>query len=254
MWVIGNWKMYKTQMQATEYLKALQEELLKLDVNLADEKRVGLAVPFTSLSACQDFKGEMAIGAQNMHDANEGAFTGEIGSEMLEESGASFVLLGHSERRQLFKEDDAFIAKKVARAFCHSTLDVILCIGEDLENKKAGETCQILESQLKSALQNIEGSKISRLKIAYEPVWAVGSNLPAEREDLTCTFEEIRRILNELFPKEGKSVELLYGGAVDLKTAPSLAKTKELSGFLVGRASLDPKVFADLIKASFTSL
>lgn len=166
-YVVGNWKMYKTAREATDYLEALLPQIEGFSGHLY------LAVPFTSIAtAAQYAKGTpVAIGAQNMNDAREGAFTGEIAGLMLKEAGASFVLLGHSERRHVFGESNAFIQRKVLRAL-QDDIQPILCVGETLKEREAGKTEKVLKEQLFSALEEVPKEDAGKLIIAYEPVWA----------------------------------------------------------------------------------
>lgn len=241
--VIGNWKMYKTARQATDYIEAL--------LPLIDETKVNvyLAVPYTSIHPASQYAKEtpVIVGAQNMNDAREGAFTGEIAGLMLKEAGAAFVLLGHSERRTIFKEDDALIHKKVVRAL-QDDIQPILCIGETAAHHGKGKTQEVLQEQLFTALKEIPKEEASKLIVAYEPVWAIGSGKTPTADQIQETHAYIRDLLCELFGKKiGGGIAILYGGSVKPENVFEIGDEKDVDGVLVGGASLDPKTFASII-------
>lgn len=241
--VVGNWKMYKTARQATDYIETLLPLIEDAEVN------VYLAVPYTSIhSAAQYAKGsKVVIGAQNMNDVREGAFTGEIASLMLKEAGAAFVLLGHSERRLVFKEDDLLIHKKVLRALADD-MRPILCIGESLAHHKKGESQDVLYEQIQSALKGIPKEEAAHLIVAYEPIWAIGSGKTPESEQIQEVHGFIRETLSELFGKKiVETIPILYGGSVQPENVFEIAKGKNVDGVLVGGASLDPQKFSKII-------
>ncbi|MBS0620441.1 MAG: triose-phosphate isomerase [Verrucomicrobia bacterium] len=241
--IAGNWKMYKSAEEAALYIAALKAESLKT------ERRILLAVPFTAIDrAAQAARGTpFSIGAQNMHDAIEGAFTGEISASMLLASGAEFVLLGHSERRQHFLETNSFIQRKLLRALS-TPLTPILCIGETLPERERGDHEKVLILQLEECLQGVENKAAERLLIAYEPVWAIGTGKTATPEIAGETHQMIRNWLLKRFGKESaQKISLLYGGSVKPESIASLMAEPDIDGVLVGGASLDPKVFTQLI-------
>ena len=243
LYVVANWKMYKTARQATDYIEALIPQVEGSQVNIY------LAVPFTSIASAAQYAKEtgVVIGAQNMNDAREGAFTGEIAGLMLKEAGAAFVLLGHSERRTVFGEDDAFIHNKVLRAL-QDDIQPILCIGESADHHKRGDTEEVLKSQILSAFDGIPAEDASKLILAYEPVWAIGSGKTPTPLQIQKTHAFCRKCLVEVFGKKaGGAIPILYGGSVRPDNASEIAAEKEVDGVLVGGASLDPKVLADLI-------
>ncbi|MBU6384250.1 MAG: triose-phosphate isomerase [Verrucomicrobia bacterium] len=242
--VIGNWKMYKTSRQATDYIEALLPLIENTKVN------VYLAVPYTSIHSAAQVAKEtpLQIGAQNMNDAREGAFTGEIAGLMLKEAGASFVLLGHSERRHVFKEGDELIHKKVIRAL-QDDIQPVLCIGETLAHHGKGKTQEVIQEQLSTALQGIPKEEASKVVIAYEPVWAIGSGQTPTVEQIQKTHAFIRAVLGELFGERvGKKIPILYGGSVKPENVFEIASAKDVNGVLVGGASLDPQTFASIIQ------
>lgn len=242
--VIGNWKMYKTARQATDYIEAL------LPLIEGVEENIYLAVPFTSIHPTVQYAKETSIiiGAQNMNDARDGAFTGEIAGLMLKEAGAAFVLLGHSERRAVFKEDNAFIHKKVIRAF-QDDIQPVLCIGESADHHGKGKTQEVLQEQLFSALRGVPKEEASKLIVAYEPVWAIGSGKIPTFKQIQETHAFIRDLLSELFDKKiAKGIPILYGGSVKPENVFEIGNEKDVDGVLVGGASLDPKTFASIIR------
>lgn len=241
-YIVGNWKMHKGAKEARLYI----EELLPLVEGLS--AHLFLAVPFTAIASCVEAssQGKIEIGAQNMHDAKEGAFTGEIAASMLKEEKASFVILGHSERRRLFQESLEMVHKKVLAAF-REGLRPILCIGETLEEKEAQETKKVLRDQLFSALEGISLEMAKDLIIAYEPVWAIGTGKSATQETVREVHEFLYLLLKERFGEEvAHLIPLLYGGSVNLENVEALSQEEKIDGFLIGGASLNPKNFASI--------
>ncbi|MBN1914536.1 MAG: triose-phosphate isomerase [Parachlamydiales bacterium] len=242
--IVGNWKMYKTEQETVEFLQTLAPLVAAVNA------RVYLAVPFTSIPTAVKVteKTNIVIGAQNMNDATKGAFTGEIAGIMLKASGAEFVILGHSERRELFKEDDDFINRKVIRAL-KDDLQPILCIGETLDERELGKTEEVLARQLQKGLKKVSMEDVEKIIIAYEPVWAIGTGKTATPELAQEAHRFIRQTLGTLFSGKESKISLLYGGSVKPDNAALLLSQKDINGALVGGASLDPKSFADIINA-----
>ena len=240
VYVVGNWKMHKTAREGTDYIEKLLPKLEGISANIY------LAVPFTSIAQAASFAKQtrLVIGAQNMHDAREGAFTGEIAGLMLKEAGAAFVILGHSERRRLFHETDAMIHRKVVRAL-QDDIQPILCVGETLEERNAGRAEQVLQTQIRSALEGISAEDAARMIIAYEPVWAIGTGKAATADMAEEAHAFCRHALSDLLGKRGaEALSILYGGSVNKETAFPIVKHKNIDGFLVGGASLDADTFA----------
>ncbi|MES2121397.1 MAG: triose-phosphate isomerase [Chlamydiota bacterium] len=241
--IAGNWKMYKTSAEARAYIETLNSLIASTD------RLIYLAVPFTALEAASDASqgSKITIGAQNMHDQAEGAFTGEISAAMLKSSGAGFVLLGHSERRNIFLETDVFIHRKLQRALSEG-IQPILCIGEMLEQRERGDHESVLEMQLTEGLGEITGEQMKQVIIAYEPVWAIGTGKTATAEIAQATHHFIRRFLEKRFGKEiSERIPLLYGGSVKPDNIAALMQQSDIDGVLVGGASLDPKSFVQII-------
>lgn len=241
--VVGNWKMYKTALEAARYI----EELLPLVEG--STARVFLAVPYTSISsAAKAAKGsDVSVGAQNMNDAKEGAFTGEIAALMLKEAGADFVLLGHSERRHHFGETDVFIQRKIVRALADDLIP-ILCVGETLAEREAGQTEEVLREQITAGLKGVPAEEIGSLILAYEPVWAIGTGKSASAKIAEEAHGFCRAILSDLFGKrKAGTVPILYGGSVSEANIADLITQKDIDGVLVGGSSLDPKTLSKIV-------
>jgi triosephosphate isomerase (TIM) len=244
--ICGNWKMYKTLEEATSFVKSLAPLVSESQV------LVYLAVPFTVIAAAahEAKNTSIVIGAQNMCDAQEGAFTGEIAGKMLKDAGASFVILGHSERRRYFSETDELINKKVHRAI-KDELQPIVCIGESLEEKAAGQTEETLECQLQGALGDLSESDASNLIIAYEPLWAIGTGQTATPEIVQKVHACCRAWAASKWGEEvGGKLLILYGGSVKPENISDLMAEPDVDGALVGTASLKLDLFSKIIRES----
>ncbi len=229
--------MHKTIAEAVAFVKLLEERL--------EPKAPAphLAVPFTAIRACASYSVRTVLGAQNMHDALQGAFTGEISAPMLLDAGARFVLLGHSERRHIFHETDAMIEKKVHRAL-EEKLRPILCVGETLQEREAGHAERVVTRQLEAALHGVSDPR--DLLIAYEPVWAIGTGKNATPEEA----QKMHLVIHEwLLKKWKKSVPILYGGSVRPENCPLLLSQPNVNGLLIGGASLDVDSFLSTVNA-----
>ncbi len=242
-YIVGNWKMYKTIDEAMSFVDTISPLAAESSCNIM------LAVPFTAIKPLSDkVKGtNIIIGAQNMNDATEGAFTGEVAAVMLKDAGAEFVLLGHSERRVHFKEDNGFINRKVLRAL-DSGLRPLLCIGESYEEHQENKTDEVLKKQLEECLQGVDKDAVKTLMIAYEPVWAIGTGLAASVEDASNAIQKVKSSLGELLgDKNVSNVPMLYGGSVSPKNAKSFIESSDIDGLLIGSASLAADSFAQII-------
>ena len=245
--IAGNWKMNLSISEALTLVQTLREELPA--INTPD---VLVAPPFTFLSSIWEIiKGSgILLGAQNMHWEDSGAFTGEISGKMLKEVGCSHVILGHSERRHIFMETDDMIAKKVHKAF-HIGLTPILCIGETLEEREAGNTFHVLEKQLAGSLAPIikEASPPNDLILAYEPVWAIGTGKTATPSQAQEAHKFVRQWVAENFDeKTAQEIRILYGGSVKPENISSLMAMPDIDGALVGGASLKAESFLGIIR------
>ncbi len=243
--IAANWKMYKTPAEA----RACAEALLPLCLGHTRDEVV-ICPPFVSLNIVLDaLSGSgIAVGAQNMHFAEEGAYTGEIAAGMLTSIGVTHVILGHSERRQYFNETDETVNLKLHTALKHGLIPIV-CIGEVLAEREANHTEEVLTRQIDKALQNIAPDRAAPIVIAYEPVWAIGTGKTATPEQaalahLLIRSEVARRLTREI----ADNLRILYGGSVRPDNAASLLDQPEIDGALVGGASLKPESLAQLIK------
>ena len=208
--------------------------------------------PFTALSRVAPLLegGTVKLGAQNMHPAANGAFTGEISAEMLRSHFASYVILGHSERRSIFGETDAFVNEKVQAAI-KNQLKPILCVGESLEEREAGATLGVIERQLEGGLKDIDGETTAGIVVAYEPVWAIGTGKVATPEQAQEVHAFIRGWLESRYDKStSQKMRLLYGGSMKPSNAQELLAQADIDGGLIGGAALDANSFIDLVTAA----
>ena len=241
--IIGNWKMNKTVAETRSFISALALSLENSHVKL------GLAVPFTSLAAAKEASHgtSMEIGAQSVSEYDDGAYTGEISCEMVKDAGASFSLIGHSERRRLFFENDSVVNKKIKKAL-ESELKVVCCIGETLEENLAGKAREVLKRQLMIGLQGLTLDQVKWLSIAYEPVWAIGSNQAATPDIAQERHSFCRECLEQEWGKNlADLIAILYGGSVNSANAEALLKQSDVDGLLVGGASLSLDSFSKIL-------
>jgi triosephosphate isomerase (TIM) len=244
-YIVGNWKMHKNVRESLVYLDNLAPHLAK------SQAEVGLAVPFTALipviQKVKEMNLPIHIGAQNMSDYPEGAFTGEVSGEMIYDVGATFVILGHSERRHFFKEDDAYVNRKVKRAI-KENLDVILCVGETLEARSENKVKVSLEEELKGSLEGLLEDHFQRICIAYEPIWAIGTGRVAKPEEAEQAHIYIRDTIKAMVgPEVSEHTRILYGGSVKPETAAGLLAQPNIDGLLVGGASLSAQSFGSML-------
>ena len=240
--IAGNWKMNKNMEESIELIKDIKKH--KLEENV--EKVV--CVPFTDLNVVKgELEGtDIKLGAQNMHFEESGAYTGEISPTMLQEIGVDYVVLGHSERRQMFNETDETVNKKVNSAVKHG-IKPIVCVGETLEQKEAGKEKEIVKGQIEGALEGLSGEDIKDLVVAYEPIWAIGTGKTASAEDAESMCGFIRSIINDLYGDLSESLRIQYGGSVKPANVKELMEKTEIDGALVGGASLKAEDFVKLI-------
>lgn len=242
----GNWKMYKTADEAVELVQAIGDGLTG-----SEAAEVVVCPPFTALAATTDIieakDFDIELGAQNMYWQEEGAFTGEISPLMLTQAGVEYVILGHSERRQIFGETDETINKKILAAL-EVGLKPIFCVGEKLEERQTGKTHEVISRQITDGLKNVGDNLGVRLIVAYEPVWAIGTGLTAEPEDANDVVRHIRAVIGSAYGIEtSQAVRILYGGSVKPDNVSSLMNEPEIDGALVGGASLDAESFLRLV-------
>lgn len=243
--------MNKTASEAAAFVR----ELLR-QVSSTAGIQVGLTPPFTALQAVRDALGSsplFLLGAQNLYWEEKGAFTGEVSGAMLKDLDCHFVLIGHSERRQYFGEQDAWTNKKVLAAIRHG-LQPILCVGETLQDRDAGNTDIVIQRQLRAGLAGIEATSLEDITIAYEPVWAIGTGRAASSDQAVPVHRLIRRTIDGLSGSDsGSRVRILYGGSVTPQNMADFLVSEEIDGALVGGACLDPVSFATLISVALGS-
>ncbi|MCF7890707.1 triose-phosphate isomerase [Candidatus Bipolaricaulota bacterium] len=242
--IAANWKLHKTQKEATKFLNDFREK-----VKYISEVEIGLGPTFTSLDVVAE--GTQGTGiklcAQNVYFEDEGAFTGEVSPEMLVEVGTDYVIVGHSERRQIFGETDRDVNKKIHAVFDHG-MKPILCIGETEAQRADGKTESVLRGQLKSNLRGLTEAQASEMIVAYEPIWAIGTGESASPEDAQAGCKFARDQVSEIVGEEaGEGVRLQYGGSIKPHNAEELMSQPDIDGGLIGSASLNPKSFAEII-------
>ena len=240
--IAGNWKMNKTPRETV----ALIDELKKIQVTTNAEVVVCpmTACLFAAAGALKD--SEIKLGAQNVHFADKGAYTGEANAEALKELGVEYVIIGHSERRQYFGETDETVNQRTLKAL-EAGLKPIVCVGESLTQKEQGITNEIVCLQTKVALLGVSSAKIDDVVIAYEPVWAIGTGRTATPQDANDTIRAIRGAIKEVFGDAAERVRILYGGSMNEKNAHDLMAQPEIDGGLIGGASLVPEKFEKVI-------
>ena len=244
--IAGNWKMNKTAAETKALAEALKESLAKF----GDTVTMAVCPTFTSLAAAVEvLKGSnVKVGAQNIHWADNGAFTGEISGAMLKEIGVEYVIIGHSERIQYFGETDETVNKRIKAALKYE-LKPIVCIGETLAEREGGKTNDVLAVQLKGGLADLTAADMANITIAYEPVWAIGTGKTATPEMAQETHAFIRKTLTDMFGAEvAENTVVQYGGSMKAENAAALTAQKDIDGGLIGGAALKADTFTALIE------
>jgi triosephosphate isomerase len=244
--IAGNWKMHKTVAQAEEFIQGLLPR-----VSSSDGVEVALCVPYTALGALVDSTrgSRVEVFAQNMHEAPQGAFTGEISAEMLTELDVHGVVLGHSERRQYFGETDRALSQKV-KAADDAGLRVILCVGETEEEREAGDTERKLRHQVQEGLERLDDDRLGDIVIAYEPVWAIGTGHVATPEQAQEAVAFVRALVADRDREQAERTRILYGGSMNADNAAELLGLPDVDGGLVGGASLEPATLGAIVDAA----
>ncbi len=244
--IAGNWKMHKTVADAEAFIQALLPR-----VSSVDGVEVGICPPFLALPAMVDSArgSRVQVFAQTMHQAGEGAFTGEVSASMLSEVGVHGVVLGHSERRELFCETDRALAQKVPAALDAGLLP-ILCVGETEEERESGDTERKLRHQIREDLGRVPTERLGDVVIAYEPIWAIGTGLVATPEQAQDAIAFIRALVGDRDREQSERTRIVYGGSVKPDNAPELLALPDVDGALVGGASLDAASLAEIIDAA----
>jgi triosephosphate isomerase (TIM) len=240
----GNWKMYKTPAETVQFFEKFRPLVEK-----ASNREIVICPPFTNLAAAVDAaKGSnISVGSQNIAWAKEGAFTGEISGAMINAVGATYAIIGHSERRQYFGETDATVLKRTVAAL-EAGLNPIVCVGERLEERESGKTEALLTTQFEGGIAGLTPEQFARIVIAYEPVWAIGTGKTATPEIAEDAHRVIRGLVRAKFGEQAAAaVRILYGGSVKPDNVKSLMAKEEIDGVLVGGAALDPAGFAAIV-------
>jgi len=246
--IAGNWKMNNTVSEAEEFIK----KFLPL-VEGIDDRDIIIAPPFIALaSAAELLEGSnVALAAQNTFWEEKGAYTGEISPTMLIKLGCTYVIIGHSERRKYFSEDNSIVNRKIKAALI-AGLKPIMCLGEILEQRRKGATIKVVEKQLHEGLEGLEAWQIENMIIAYEPVWAIGTGVNATPQQAQEVHSHIRQRLRTLFGETGLKVQIQYGGSVKPDNINDLMSEADIDGALVGGASLKADSFASIVKFKAT--
>ncbi|HWH13033.1 MAG TPA: triose-phosphate isomerase [Solirubrobacteraceae bacterium] len=244
--IAGNWKMHKTVAEAEDYIQALLPRVAGVD-----GVDVALCVPFTALGPMVDSTrgSRVAIYAQNMYFEAAGAYTGEVSSPMLTELDVAGVVLGHSERREMFGETDKALARKVLTAL-EAGLQPILCVGETEQEREDGDMARKLRHQVREGLERLPPARLGEVVIAYEPIWAIGTGKVAELEQVQEAVGFVRALVGDRSKDAAEEVRVLYGGSVNAANAAGLLGLEDVDGALVGGASLDPETFAVIVDAA----
>jgi len=240
--IAGNWKMHKTLSEAKAFMDEIKD-------SIPDENKVETVVCSPALFLEQLAGYGIGIGAQNMHFEESGAFTGEISPAALEDIGVKYVILGHSERREMFNETDEAVNKKTHAAFKHG-LTPIVCVGETLEQRENGETSAFVGSQVEKGLAGLSEDQVKQTVIAYEPIWAIGTGKSSSAEDANEVCAHIRAVVSKQFsPAAADAIRIQYGGSVKPGNIKEYMAQPDIDGALVGGASLEPQSFLQLLEA-----
>jgi triosephosphate isomerase len=244
--IAGNWKMHKTIAEAEAFIAALLPQ-----VATADGVEVAICPPYTALQAMVDSTrgSRVQVFAQNMHEADSGAYTGEVSAPMLTEIEAHGVILGHSERRQYYNETDRALQLKVPKAL-DAGLTPILCVGETEEERERGDTERKLRHQVQEGLEKVDAARLADVVVAYEPIWAIGTGLVATPEQAQEAIAFVRALVEDRDKAAGNAVRILYGGSLKPDNAPELLALPDVDGALVGGASLEPGAFAKIVETA----
>ena len=248
--IAGNWKMNTTGAETASLTRGILQGMEQIE-----NTTVMVAPPFTNLQAAKDVleNSRLKLGAQNMYFEEKGAFTGEISAGMLKDLGCTYVILGHSERRQYFRESNQEINKKIRAALNHE-LSPVVCVGESLENRERGQTLGVVEHQIRNSLAGFTPQEASAFTIAYEPVWAIGTGRAATPADAVEVHSYLRKLLGEMFGAgTAESIRIQYGGSVTAENIEAFIRETEIDGALVGGASLKTDSFLKIVHAAENS-
>ncbi len=240
--IAGNWKMYKTRDDALDFIYRVNGKMPSIDL----VETVLFTSPIYLRTLVKRQEESLRIGAQNMHFEKEGAYTGEISASMLKNIGVTWILIGHSERRQYFNESDETVNLKLKKALS-TELKPMICVGESLEVREAGLTDSFVKNQVIKAYQDISAEEVLKTVLAYEPIWAIGTGKTATPKDANDTIKAIRLVLKELYGNDvARQIRILYGGSVKPNNLPDLLKESDIDGALIGGASLDAASYLEM--------
>jgi triosephosphate isomerase len=244
--IAGNWKMNQTVAEAEAFIQALLPK-----VGAIDDVEIVICPPYTALQAMVDSArgSSVQVYAQNMHEADTGAYTGEVSAPMLTELDVQGVILGHSERRQYYGETDRALQQKVPRAI-EAGLVPILCVGETEEERERGDTERKLRHQVQEGLEKVPKDLLPTVVVAYEPIWAIGTGLVATAEQAQEAVAFVRALVEDQDKAAGQAVRVIYGGSLKPDNAPELLALPDVDGALIGGASLDPGSFASVVETA----
>lgn len=247
--ISGNWKMHNNHFEAIQSIQKLAYLLTKDDFAMVD---VSIHPPFTDIRSVQTLidadELRLFLGAQNAHYEDKGAFTGEVSPAFLAKLGVRYVIVGHSERRELFGESDEMVSKKVVATIRHEMVP-ILCVGETLEERETGQTSAKVLGQLRRGLEGVKAEQVAAMVVAYEPIWAIGTGRTATASDAQAVIGAIRAAVTEMHgAKTGERIRLQYGGSVKAANIGEFMAQPDIDGVLVGGASLDPSEFARIVQ------
>lgn len=241
--IAGNWKMNKTVSETVTLVSEITDKITNPNCDVV------ICVPYTSLNdAVKLTNGSpIKVGAQNMHFLDNGAYTGEISADMLLELGVTYVIIGHSERREYYNETDETVNKKILKSI-EKNLIPIVCVGETLEQRENNETLDLVKGQVEKALKDVSSSDIKKVVFAYEPIWAIGTGKTATCEQANEVCKYIRECVKNLYNKEiADEIKILYGGSMNVKNADELLKEPDIDGGLIGGASLKSEDFSNIV-------
>ncbi|WP_338969524.1 triose-phosphate isomerase [Spiroplasma endosymbiont of Labia minor] len=243
--IIGNWKMFKTNTEALKFIKEVDEKIIKNENIIA-----GVAIPFTALSDANKIAKNLIIAAENVHFEKEGAFTGEISIPMLKDLNIKYVVVGHSERRQMFNDTDEIVNRKV-KSLLESNMIPVLCCGESLDIFEAQKTTEFVSRQIEKALNGVSAQDVKNIVIAYEPIWAIGTGKVATPEIAENVIHEIRKKLISLYGDSvAQEILIQYGGSVKPDNIKEILSQSNIDGALIGGASLKAESYLDLVNYS----
>jgi len=245
--VLANWKMHKTLSQSVDYVKALKEGCQ----NLVNAVEIILCIPFTALAAVSEEVGVsmISVGAQDVHERDWGAYTGEVSAPMLVDTGCQYCMIGHSERRKYFSETDEMVNRK-ARALLREEIVPIVCIGETPEERKKGLSLNKLEKQIAICFDGFSTQEMTKTVVLYEPIWAIGTGKIATPEQTEEAHQFIRLVVEKLFSKEtAHMIRIVYGGSVKWSNVSTILRGKDINGVAMGSESLDVQNFLKIVQS-----